>query len=155
MVDDVDLRILHLLQTNARISNADIARKLNLAPSGTLERIRKLEDRGVIEGFHTRINPSEIGFGLLAYIHIKTNEKREKWDVAEIVSKIPGVLEVHDVAGDDCYMVKLRTKDTESLYELLRDEFGTIPSITSTRTTIVLRTVKDSTELPLGEGKEE
>ena len=153
MLDNIDVEILSILQSNARISNAEIARQLGMAPSGILERIRKLNEQGIIQGYHTRLNPKAVDMDLLAYVHVKTNEKREKWDVAEIVSKLPEVLEVHDVAGEDCYLVKLRTKDTESLYELLRDRFGSIPSIVSTRTTIVLRTVKDTHVLPLHKKK--
>lgn len=151
MIDDVDRKILSLLQINARISNAEIARRLKMAPSGILERLRRLKDRGTIKEYVTRLDPKALDFGLLAFIFIKTNEKRVKWDVGEIMAKIPGVLEVHDIAGEDCYVVKLRTKDTESLYRLLRDNFGSIDAIASTRTTIVLRTLKDTTELPLGD----
>ena len=149
MIDSIDVKILSLLQKNARISNAEIARQLNMAPSGILERIRKLKERGIIEGYVTCLNPKVLNMDLLAYVFIKTNEKREKWDVAEMVAEIPEVLEIHDIAGEDCYLVKLRTKSTEALYELLRTKFGSIPSIASTRTTIVLRTIKETTMLPL------
>jgi Lrp/AsnC family leucine-responsive transcriptional regulator len=149
MIDSIDVKILSLLQKNARVSNAEIARQLNMAPSGILERIRKLKERGIIEGYVTCLNPKVLNMDLLAYVFIKTNEKREKWDVAEMVAKIPEVLEIHDIAGEDCYLVKLRTKNTEALYELLRTKFGSIPSIASTRTTIVLRTIKETTILPL------
>ena len=149
MIDSIDVKILSLLQKDARISNAEIARQLNMAPSGILERIRKLKERGIIEGYVTCLNPKVLNMDLLAYVFIKTNEKREKWDVAEMVAEIPEVLEIHDIAGEDCYLVKLRTKNTEALYELLRTKFGSIPSIASTRTTIVLRTIKETTMLPL------
>ena len=149
MIDSIDVKILSLLQKNARISNAEIARQLNMAPSGILERIRKLKERGIIEGYVTCLNPKVLNMDLLAYVFIKTNEKREKWDVAEMVAEIPEVLEIHDIAGEDCYLVKLRTKSTDALYELLRTKFGSIPSIASTRTTIVLRTIKETTMLPL------
>jgi len=151
MIDDIDRKILSLLQINARISNAEIARRLKMAPSGILERLRRLKERGIIKAYATHLDPKALDFGLLAFVFIKTNEKRVKWDVGEIMAKIPEVLEVHDIAGEDCYVVKLRTKDTESLYRLLRDNFGSIDAIASTRTTIVLRSIKDTTELPLGD----
>lgn len=151
MIDNIDRKILSLLQVNARISNAEIARRLKMAPSGILERLRKLKERSIIKAYATHLDPKALDFGLLAFVFIKTNEKRVKWDVGEIMAKIPEVLEVHDIAGEDCYVVKLRTKDTESLYRLLRDNFGSIDAIASTRTTIVLRSIKDTTELPLGD----
>jgi Lrp/AsnC family leucine-responsive transcriptional regulator len=149
MIDNIDHKILSLVQINARISNAEIARRLKMAPSGILERLRRLKERGIIKAYSTHLDPKALDFGLLAFVFIKTNEKRVKWDVGEIIAKIPEVLEVHDIAGEDCYVVKLRTKDTESLYRLLRDNFGSIDAIASTRTTIVLRSIKDTTELPL------
>ena len=151
MMDDIDIKILSLLQTNARISNAEIARRLKMAPSGILDRLRRLKERGIIKAYATHLDPKALDLGLLAFVFIKTNEKRVKWDVGEIMAKIPEVLEVHDIAGEDCYVVKLRTKDTESLYRLLRDDFGSIDAIASTRTTIVLRSTKDTTELSLGD----
>lgn len=150
MIDDIDRKILSLLQKDARMPNAEIARRLKMAPSGILERLRRLKERGIIRAYMTHLDPRALDFGLLAFVFIKTNEKRVKWDVGEIIAKIPEVLEVHDIAGEDCYVVKLRTKDTESLYRLLRDNFGSIDAIASTRTTIVLRSTKDTTELPLG-----
>lgn len=150
MIDDIDRKILSLLQKDARMPNAEIARRLKMAPSGILERLRRLRERGIIRAYMTHLDPRALDFGLLAFVFIKTNEKRVKWDVGEIIAKIPEVLEVHDIAGEDCYVVKLRTKDTESLYRLLRDNFGSIDAIASTRTTIVLRSTKDTTELPLG-----
>ena len=150
MLDDIDHKILSLLQKDARMPNAEIARQLKMAPSGILERLRRLKERGIIKAYMTHLDPKALDFGLLAFVFIKTNEKRVKWDVGKIIAKIPEVLEVHDIAGEDCYVVKLRTKDTESLYRLLRDNFGSIDAIASTRTTIVLRSTKDTTELPLG-----
>lgn len=149
MIDEIDRKILSILQNDARVSNANIARRLHMAPSAILERVRKLRKKGVIKEFTARLEPKAVDLGLLAYVSIKTNEKRTKWDVGEIVSRIPEVLEVHDVAGEDCYLVKLRTKDTESLYKLIRDRFGTIEAIQSTQTTIVLRTSKETTKLPI------
>ena len=149
MLDNTDKKILYLLQKDARMANAEIARRLKMAPSGILERLRKLKDRDIIKEYVAHLDPKALDFGLLAFVYIKTNEKRVKWDVGEIVSKIPGVLEVHDIAGDECYVVKLRTKDTGSLYRLLRDDFGSIDAIASTRTTIVLRTLKETSDLPL------
>ena len=151
-IDAVDRRILALLQDDARMPNVDIARRLGMAPSAVLERLRKLRSRGVIEGLNARVNPRLVDFGLLAFVFIKTNDQEGKWSVGEQLARIPQVLEVHDVAGEDCYVVKLRTRDTESLYQLLRDSFATIPSIAATRTAIALRTVKETTSLPLETG---
>src|SRR5215475_14308530 len=148
MIDATDIGILKILQENARTSNAEIARQVGLAPSAVFERIRKLEDRGVIEGYGARLNPKVMGVPLLAFVFVRADDRRAD-ETAARVAAIPEVLEVHDVAGEDCLLVKVRAADTEALGRLLRDRFGRIASITSTRTTIVLETVKESSALPL------
>jgi len=147
-IDDNDLRILAILQDDARVSNAEIARTLKMAPSGILERVRKLRERGLIQECEARLNPQVLDMGLMAFVFLKTGTSNVKWDVGAEAAKIPEVLEVHDIAGDDCYILKIRTKDTASLYRL-RDKLGGIESILSSRTTIVLRTVKETTKIPL------
>lgn len=149
MIDAIDAAILNILQSNARTSNAEIARQVALAPSAVFERIRKLEERGVIEGYGARVNPKALGLPLLAFVFVRSDDKPGAETTAERVAAIPEVLEVHDVAGEDCFLVKVRAADTESLGKLLRDRFGRIDSITSTRTTIVLETVKETSALPI------
>jgi len=148
MIDAIDREILKILQSNARTSNAEIARQVELAPSAIFERIRKLEERGVIEGYGARINPKVVGLALLAYVFVRADDRRAD-ETAARVAAIPEVLEVHDVAGEDCLLVKVRAADTEALGRLLRERLGRIDAITSTRTTIVLETVKESSALPL------
>lgn len=149
MPDPIDLRILELLQEDARISNVEIARRLKMAPSGILERIRKLKERGFIQELTARLNAKALDQGLMAFVFLKTTTAPPKWDVGALAAEIPEVLEVHDIAGDDCYMLKIRTRDTDSLYQLLRDKLAKIGSILSSRTTIVLRTVKETSKIPL------
>ena len=150
MIDGTDGQILTILQNDARISNAEIARQIGLAPSAVLERIRKLEDRGVIRGYRTEIDPHAVEFGLTVFVTVKTTECGS--DAEEALAAIPEVLEVHDVAGEDCFMLKIRTKDTDALGRLLREKIKTIPSVSGTRTTVVLETYKETNALPL-EGK--
>ncbi|HTY40682.1 MAG TPA: Lrp/AsnC family transcriptional regulator [Thermoanaerobaculia bacterium] len=148
MIDVIDGEILKILQSNARTSNAEIARQVDLAPSAVFERIRKLEERGVIESYGARVNPKAVGLPLLAYVFVRADDRRAD-ETAARVAAIPEVLEVHDVAGEDCLLVKVRAADTEALGRLLRERLGRIDAITSTRTTIVLETVKESSVLPL------
>ncbi len=151
MIDEIDIKIMKYLQDDARMANAEISRRLNMAPSGILERIRKLEKNGIIKEYKAHLDPRAVDFGLTAFVAVKTNEKRDRWNVNEILAKVPEVLEIHDVAGEECYLVKLRTRDTETLYQLLRNTFGGIPAVAATRTLIVLRTFKETTDLPIKE----
>lgn len=149
MLDPTDLAILDLLQANARITNADIARRLNMAPSAILDRIRKLEQRRVIQGYGAHIDPAAVGLGLTAFILVRTEERVGAGTIGQALARIPEVLEVHHVAGEDCYLVKARAKDTEGLSRLLRERFGRLRGVRNTRSTIVLATVKESQVLPL------
>jgi len=147
MINEIDTKILNIIQKDARIANAEIARQVGLAPSAVLERIRKLEERGVIRGYAAEIDATQIGFGLTAFVFVKTNECGDGTD--KVLAKIPEVLEVHDVAGEDSYLLKVRAKNTEELAKLLREKLKAVPNVISTRTTVVLQTIKETTALPL------
>ena len=151
MIDTTDRQILSILQENARTPNAEIARRIGMAPSGILERIRKLEERGVIEGYQVRLNPRAVGLGLLAYVFVRSEERVGSTETGDRLAEVPEVLEVHHVAGEDCFLVKLRCADTEGLATILRDRFGAIESVRSTRTTIVLGTLKETAKLLIEE----
>jgi Lrp/AsnC family transcriptional regulator, leucine-responsive regulatory protein len=151
VLDKIDLNILRLMQDNARISNADMARELGMAPSGILERVKKLEQKGVIQQYITRINPVALQQKMLAFIFMKASDGPGHNDTATTLSKIPEVQEVHHIAGDDCYLVKIRTYDSASLVSLMRNNFSQIPNLISTRTTIVLETVKEEQQLVIPE----
>jgi Lrp/AsnC family leucine-responsive transcriptional regulator len=149
MINDLDRKILTILQRNSRTSNAEVARKIGLAPSAVFERIRKLEERGVLVSYTARIEPHAVGLPLVAFTFVRSNDRPGGIQTAEKLAEIPEVLEVHHVAGEDCFLVKVRAADTEALGRLLRERFGKIGTITSTRTTIVLETVKETSELPI------
>jgi Lrp/AsnC family leucine-responsive transcriptional regulator len=151
ILDKTDLHILRLMQENARISNADLARELNMAPSAVLERVKKLEQKNVILQYTTRINPSSLRQQLLAFIFVKSSEGLGCNTAAKELAKIPEVQEVHHIAGEDCYLVKVRTTDSASLMHLMRNGLSKIPSLLTTRTTIVLETVKEQQQLNIPE----
>ncbi|MDQ3169225.1 MAG: Lrp/AsnC family transcriptional regulator [Acidobacteriota bacterium] len=154
--DSIDARILDALQRNGRIAQVEIAREVGLAPSAVLERMRKLEARGVIRGYAAILDPKAAGLALLAFIAVRTTEAPEEEDtVAASLGKVPEVLEVHHVAGDDCFLVKVRARDAEHLGELLKGRIGRIKGVRSTRTTIVLGTLKETQQLPLPDKTEE
>ena len=149
-MDATTLEILNILQDDARTPNAEIARRVGLAPSAVYERIRKLEERGIVQGYTARLDPRALGLGLLAFVFVRADERVGSDETAQVLSAIPEVQEVHHIAGEDCFLVKVRAPDTEALSRLLRDRFGALPAVRSTRTTVVLRTVKESGALPLG-----
>lgn len=154
IVDQLDLRILEILQANAKETQAEIARDVGLAPSAVLERVRKLEARGVIRGYSALVDPRALGLPMLAFVAVRSDEVGPADHVAQALAQSPEVLEVHHVAGDDCYLIKVRARDAEHLGVLLRTRFGRIAGVRSTRTTIVLETVKETSRLPIARGQE-
>ena len=151
MIDDIDRKILSMLQENARITNAQIGRELKLAPSGIHERIKKLEQRGIITGYHVDLDAPKLGYCVTAFISVRTDDRVGSLSSANQLAKIAEVEEVHHIAGDDCYLVKLRCAGNEDLGRILREKVGAIPSIRSSRTSIVMETVKEGGRLPLGD----
>lgn len=147
MFNDTDLEILNILQQNARTSNAEIARRLGMAPSAILERVRKLEARGLLRGYEARIDPEAIGLPLLAFVFVRSEVQNGETELGERLARIAGVQEVHHIAGEDCVLVKVRTADAKSLGRLLRD-IGGLGSL-RTRTTIVLETLYETARLPI------
>ena len=148
MIDETDRQILDILQKDARTSNAEIARRVGMAPSAVFERIRKLEERGVITGYTARLDPQALGLGLLAFVFVRSDEKLGAPETEARLAEIPEAQEVHHIAGEDCFLVKVRVPDTESLGRLLRERFGAIATVRSTKTTIVLQTIKETVDLP-------
>ncbi|MGJ5819454.1 Lrp/AsnC family transcriptional regulator [Paludibaculum fermentans] len=149
MLDDVDAQLLAALQFDARVSNVELARQVGMAPSAVLERVRKLEERGLIRAYEAKLNARALGIGLTAFVFVRAEERIGAQETSLQLAEIPEVQEVHHIAGEDCYLVKLRVHDTDALAILLRESFGSIPTIRSTRTTIVLQTVKEVSTLPI------
>lgn len=150
MIDDIDRRMLQILQQDARTPNAEVARQLGMAPSAIFERLKKLEARGIITGYESRLAPKTLGLGLLCFMTVRADEPAGAVETGRRLTQLPEVQEVHHIAGEDCYLVKLRCADTEDLARILRERIGAIPTVRSTRSTIVLNTLKESAQLPLG-----
>lgn len=148
-LDKIDRQILSLLQEDGRISNKELANRTGLVPSATSERLRKLKEKGVIEKFEVRLDASQLEHGLLAFIFVKTNEIASGSEAGEELAKIPEVLEVYNVAGEDCYFLKVRTQTPKTLSHLLKKKIGAIDSVESTRTTIVMESYKETCAIPI------
>lgn len=148
MLDSIGLEILNILQKKARIPNIEVSRQVGLAPSAVLERIRKMEKQGIIDGYEVRLNPERFNRSQVAFVHIKTNPAMCD-QVGNQLSLIPEVQEVHFVSGNDCYLIKVRSADTTTLGQLLQEKITTIEGVLSTSTETVLTTVKETSQIPL------
>ena len=143
IIDAIDGSILDILQYNARTTQSELAKAVGLAPSAILERLRKLEAKGIIKDYVALIDPHVVDRGMLAFVAVRTSEHGPDMPSAYEMARIPEVLEVHHVAGDDCYLLKVRARDAEHLGQILRQQIASTASVISTRTTIVLETVKE------------
>ncbi len=146
-IDDIDRQILRKLRKGATTPKAEIARSIGIAASAISDRIRRLEESGIIRRYETRLDARNLGYSTLAYISITERKPTEGVDTGSLLAEVTGVEEVHKIAGQDCFLVKIRARDTEALGEVLDNEINPIPTIASTATTIVLRTVKEGTVL--------
>ena len=149
MIDQTSRIILETLQSDARISNAEIGRRVGLAPSAVFERIKKLEERGAVRGYSANIDPAAVDLGLLAFVLVRADERGGAPRTEAALVAIPDVQEVHHVAGEDCFMLKVRARDTAALNDLLANQIGSLESVRSTKTTIVLRTAKETSTIPI------
>jgi Lrp/AsnC family leucine-responsive transcriptional regulator len=149
MIDKVSLKILKILQKKARIPNVEVARQVGMAPSAVLERIRKLEKQGFIDGYEVRLNPKRFAKSLVAFVTVKLKKLDTEIKVGQTLSKLPEVQEVHYVAGEDAFLVKVRAGDTEALSGLIREKIAAIAGVQSTQTAIVLSTYKETARIPI------
>ena len=151
MIDEINLKILKILQKKARVSNVEVARQVGLAPSAVLERIRKLEKQGIIEGYEVRLNPEFFDKGLVAFLTVKTNENANDAEIGKKLAFRPKVQEVHYVAGDDAFLVKVRGTSLEDLDRLIREKIKSIDGICAIKTSVVFSTYKEMSQLPIEE----
>jgi Lrp/AsnC family transcriptional regulator, leucine-responsive regulatory protein len=150
MIDDINIKILKILQDKARIPNVEISRTIGMAPSAVLERIRKLEDQGFIDGYEVRLNPDRFNCRQVAFIHVKISTENEL-SISAALSAVPEVQEVHFVTGEDCFLVKVRVSGMIELGRILREKISPITGVFSTRTLPVLVTYKETARIPIRE----
>ena len=146
-MDDVDAGIVDLLQADARLTQAQIARKVGLSQPSVADRIRKLEEQRIITGYTARVDPRKLGKDITAFIGVAIEHPRYFEAFAKKVMGLDEVLECHRVAGQDSYLLKVRTENTGTLDRLLTGELRTLPGVTRTHTTIVLCSVKEETHV--------
>ena len=143
MIDAIDRNILSILLADAGTSKAEIARQLGVAPSVISERVKRLEADRVIEGYEVRINPKALGKPLLAFVFVTDAKPSQGFDTASALSNVTGLEELHKIAGDDCYLLKIRASGTDELNAIIEQQINPVQSVTRVRTTIVLNAVSE------------
>jgi Lrp/AsnC family leucine-responsive transcriptional regulator len=151
MIDDISLKILKILQDKARIPNVEVARQVGMAPSAVLERIRKLEKMGFIDGYEVRINPERFGKSQVAFITVRTDGDGAEHDLIDTLAAIPQVQEIHYVAGRNGYLIKIREADTRAVGRLVRNQIAPLKGVRAIDTTIVMNTFKETARIPIAD----
>ncbi len=146
-IDGIDGEILSILHHTAATPKAEIARRVGLAASAVSERIRRLENAGVIKGYEARLDGRALGIPLLAYVFVTELKPNDGFDTGDALSRVTGVEEVHKISGEDCFLVKIRAEGTDELGAVLDTEINRIPTVAGIRTTIVLKSILEGPPL--------
>ena len=150
-MDEVDRKLLRLLQRDGRITNVELSKQANMSQAATHERVRRLQQDGVIEGYTVRLSPAKLGRTLLVFVEITLDRTSTTafQAFAAAVAGTPEILECHMVAGGFDYLVKVRVRDMEAYRRFLGETLMRLPGIRQTHTYTVMEEVKNTTDLPL------
>jgi DNA-binding Lrp family transcriptional regulator len=150
-IDGFDRKILALLQADARLTNNDLSERVNLSASQCSRRRQRLEEAGLIRGYRAVLDRDRLGFPLVSIISVTlaTHNRDNARRFAELMERLPDVLEAHALTGEMDYFVKVVTPDLKSLADFVNDVLLPHESVQHVKTSIVLQTLKETTALPL------
>lgn len=142
-MDSIDLQILGSLVDNARVSYADLAEQVGLSAPSTADRVRRLEERGVVRGYSADLDPNALGVDLTAFVSVTLTGAVGRQEFLDGLAGFPEIVECHHVAGDDDYLLKVHVAGTHGLESFVSDRLKSLPGVARTRTTVVLSTAFD------------
>lgn len=150
-IDDIDKKILEILQARAKITNARLSEEIGLSPAPTLERVKKLEQMGIISSYHAKLNTEKIGLGVTTFVlatligHNRANIE----GFIEAIEKIPEVIECHHITGAGDFILKVVAKDISTYQKIMLEKVSDIPQVDNMQSMVVLSTFKDSKVIPV------
>lgn len=152
-LDKIDRKILEILQSNAKITNAQLAIDIGLSPAPTLERVKKLEKRGIISSYHAKLNAAKLGIGVTTFVlvSLKAHSKKHLEHFVGRINHIPDVIECHHITGSGDFVLKVISKDINSYQTLMLEKVSDIDGVDNLQSMIVLSTFKDSKVMPIPE----
>jgi Lrp/AsnC family transcriptional regulator, leucine-responsive regulatory protein len=151
-LDEIDIKVMQVLMAQGRITWAELASTLGLSAPATADRVRRLEERGVIQGYAALIDAESVGCDLTAFITVSLAHPDQRSDFLQKIQSLPEIQECHHVTGEDDYWMKVRCHNTKDLERLISDELKGSLGYLKTRTTIALSTVKETVVLPIEKG---
>lgn len=148
-INAVDLKVLSRLEQRGRMTWSDLAGQLGLSPPAIADRVRRLEDHGVIVGYRAVLSPEALGYGLTAFIAVTLARPEHRQPFLEEVLALPEIQECHHMTGEDDYLLKVRCRHIQELEHLVSEILKRQSGVIRTRTSIALSTLKESSALPL------
>lgn len=149
--DEIDKKILNILQERGRITNANLATEVGLSPPPMLERVKKLEKNGVIERYVALLDPKKVNRSTIVYVSLTVARHRVKsFDlVNQELNKFSEVLEIYHISGEEDYLIKVVVQDIQEYEQFLLKKLATIPAISRIKSNVVLSTIKYGTKIEI------
>ena len=150
-LEQIDRKVLEILQSNAKITNAQLSKEIGLSPAPTLERVKKLEHAGIIKSYHAQLDPEKVGLGVSTFVQVSlVGHKKVLTDsFVQKVNAIPDIIECHHITGTGDFLIKVISKDISSYQKLMLETINEIEEVANTQTMVILSTFKESKILPL------
>ena len=150
-LDQIDRKILQILQSNGKITNAQLSKEIGLSPAPTLERVKKLENAGVIASYHAVVAPEQVGLGVTTYVQVSlvSNKKAVIDAFVKRINAIENVVECHHLTGASDFLLKITAEDINEYHKLMLEEMSEISEIERMQSMVVLSTFKNSRVLPV------
>lgn len=152
IIDELDQGILTALMVEGRVKWSALAERFGVSAPAIADRVRRLEKTGVLVGYTAKLDPELLGFGLTAFVTVTLEHPQYRQRFVDYVTATDQVQSCHHVVGDGDYLLKVCCRSTAELEQLLSEELKALPGIQQTRTTISLRSIKDTSVVPIGNG---
>lgn len=150
-LDDIDRKIIEILQQDSNITNAQLSQVIGLSPAPTLERVKKLEQASIIRGYHAEVDPSQIGIGVSTFVMVslKGHNKENINCFTKAIAEIPEVVECHHVTGQADFILRLVSADIPSYQSLMLEKVTNIDVVDNMQSMVILSTFKKSNVIPI------
>lgn len=150
-LDKIDRKILEILQANAKITNAQLSKDIGLSPAPTLERVKKLENMGIIKSYHAKLNVEKIGLGVSTFVQVSLiGHNKENIEVfVKQINEIEEIIECHHITGSGDFILKIITKDIATYQKLMLERVSDIKVVDNMQSMVILSTFKDSKVMPI------
>lgn len=152
-MDEIDKKILEILQKDGRITNTNLAKKIGISPPPTLERVKKLEQKGFIDKYVCLLNPQKVGIETFTYVEVRLarHGSAAVKKFIQAINEVEEILECHHVTGEADFLLKIAVRDIPAYEDLVLHTLTNLPGVQHLKTMVVLSTTKKQTAFPLNE----